>query len=337
MEEKDKVMFTPSRIIFYALSLLVFYLGTKYIGKLKDIEVLLLRMNPLWFVLTLIAQICTYLLNSCILRILLKKEADRVGFFQLFKMSVVIMFVNQALPTGGISGNGYIFNQLVKRAVPVNRAFTVLVLESICYYIAFLLLLSVFYVWYLHNGLIVPPAVSYAVITGFVFYILLGIIVIILSDRRTVSFVLHKLRRFNRIRQYVEKNNFFVLNGGNKAATAIFAGNQTVILITILLQTGIIMCDVITVYTLMKGFHIFLPFHLITVGLLLSLAIGALPISPGSLIVYESAMTYFFTVLGLPVHQAFTITLLYRFFTFWLPIPAGLILYSNLNKIKKTG
>jgi len=58
-------------------------------------------------------------------------------------------------------------------------------------------------------------------------------------------------------------------------------------------------------------------FAIITLGVLCSLIIGAQSISPGSLIVYESAMTYFFTKFGAPIHAALIITFLYRFLTFW--------------------
>jgi uncharacterized protein (TIRG00374 family) len=75
-----------------------------------------------------------------------------------------------------------------------------------------------------------------------------------------------------------------------------------------------------------------MSFGLISLALLLSLVIGALPISPGSLIIYESAMTYFFTTLGAPLHAALIITLLYRFLTFWMPIPIGMFLFRTLKK-----
>jgi uncharacterized protein (TIRG00374 family) len=101
------------------------------------------------------------------------------------------------------------------------------------------------------------------------------------------------------------------------------------------LQLFFIMSDIVTVWALIKGFHVDMSFPLVAFGLLLSLVIGALPISPGSLIVYESAMTYFFTKLGAPVHAALIITLLYRFLTFWLPIPIGLLVYRNLQRNRK--
>jgi len=76
-------------------------------------------------------------------------------------------------------------------------------------------------------------------------------------------------------------------------------------------------------------------FAIITLGVLCSLIIGALSISPGSLIVYESAMTYFFTKFGAPIHAALIITLLYRFLTFWLSMPIGLLVYRRLQQCDK--
>ena len=36
--------FTPSRIVFYVFSIIVFYFAVHYIGKLKNIEQLMLQM-----------------------------------------------------------------------------------------------------------------------------------------------------------------------------------------------------------------------------------------------------------------------------------------------------
>jgi len=93
--------FNASRIVFYILSLLVFYFALHYISKLEDIKALLLAMNPLWLLLAVTAQIASYVLNAFILRVLLKNGINKIGFFMLFKISLVVIFVNQALPTGG--------------------------------------------------------------------------------------------------------------------------------------------------------------------------------------------------------------------------------------------
>ncbi|WP_018617460.1 lysylphosphatidylglycerol synthase transmembrane domain-containing protein [Segetibacter koreensis] len=330
--KRRKTLFAPSRIVFYILSFIVFYLAVHYVGKLEDIEALLLQLSPGWLLVALGSQIATYVLNSLILHTLLPQQRGTINFGLLFKISVVIMFVNQALPTGGVSGNGYVFNQLVKRGVSASRAFTALVLESICYYIAFLMLLLIFYCWYLHYSLHANHVIIYTAIAGFVFYIFLGIVMIVISSTETISFVLNKLGRFGSIKRYIEKANLPSLKNEHEASMKEFVRNKKATVLAILLQLSIIFCDVITAYALLKGFHVGLAFSRIILGLLLSLVIGALPLSPGSLIAYESAMTYFYTTLGVPLHAALIVTLLYRFFTFWLPIPVGLLLYRNLQR-----
>lgn len=162
---------TPSRILFYVFSIVVFYLAIHYIGKLKDIEQSLLQMEPAWLFLAVFAQVSTYLIYALIIKLLVKGEPCKTDFHLFFKLSVVIMFVNQILPTGGISGDGYIFSQLIKRKISRYNAFTAMVLESISYYAAILILLLVFYTWYLNEVTSSTILITYTVILGFVFYI----------------------------------------------------------------------------------------------------------------------------------------------------------------------
>ncbi|RAJ22587.1 lysylphosphatidylglycerol synthase transmembrane domain-containing protein [Pedobacter cryoconitis] len=328
-------LFSPSKIIFYVIAVCFFYLAVRYIGKLKDIKDLMMQMSPFWLLLTIGAQIGTYLLNALIMGNLIKKQPGSTGFYVLFKMSIVIMFVNQALPTGGLSGNGYLFNQLVKQNVPRQIAFTALVLETISYYAAIMLLLLFFYGWYLLFETHFTSVINYVVLLGFIFYTTLTILVLVLSKRRTISFVLRKLGKYGWIKRYIKKAGLLSLRNDNERISQMLRKNKRAILNAVLLQLMIIFCDVITVFALVKGFHIDMSFALITLALLLSLVIGALPISPGSLIVYESAMTYFFTTFGAPIHAALIITLLCRFFTFWAPIPIGMFLYRNLERALK--
>jgi len=329
-KEKTNKLLTPSRIIFYAFAILVFYFALHHIGKLKDIQRLLLEMNPAWLLIAVLTQAGTYVFNALILKSFLKGE--KLNVFKLSKISVVIMFVNQILPTGGLSGNGYIFNQLIKMKVPKSNALTALVLESICYYITMILLLAVFYGLYFYQFTPVNPVFTSTAITGFVFFIALGAVVLTLSNQAAISYVLQKLRRFKRIKSYIEKAGMSELYQQKEGTWNMFINHKNGIGMAVLLQFGILFLDMLTILAILKGFHISMPFPLIALGLILSLVVGSLPISPGSLIVYESAMTYFFTVLGLPVNEALIVTLLFRFLTFWLPIPFGLVLYRSIQK-----
>lgn len=336
-EDKKKRLFSPSQLLFYGVALLVFYLVIRYMGKLADIKTLLAQMNPLWIIVILCLQVATYTFYALILRALLSvpDNRNRVRFFTLFKMAIVQLFVNQTLPTGGISGNGYLLNQLVKRKVGGILAFKALVMESISYYIAFIFGLISAYILFRYSSyhiVINSPAIPYTTVTGIVFFLALGCIMLLLNNKRMQAFVVKKLSRFSFFGKYINKINLPVPEEENKTIAAqVFISADTVFK-AVLFQLCLISCDILTVYCLLFAFHIHLSPVLVLLGVFLSMVAGSLPVSPGSLIVYESAMTYFFTLLGVPLHAAMIVTLLYRFFTFWLPIPVGLLLYRRLQK-----
>jgi len=329
-EEKKSKLFAPSRLVFYVLAIIVVYLAIHYFSKFAAIEKLLLQMNPMWLLAAIFTQLVTYVFNALILKSFLSKE--KLSLYLLSKISVVIMFVNQALPTGGISGNGYIFNQLLKMKVPKSKALTALILESVCYYIAMFSLIVIFYSWYFFHSNHVNAGITSTAITGVIFYIVLCSVVLVISNHAAIAWILQKLRRFKKISNYIEKAKMSELYQQEEGTVDMFIKHKNGVGLSILLQLGILFADMLTILAILKGFHASLPFPMMMLGLVMSLVVGALPISPGSLIVYESAMTYFFTVLGLPVHEALVVTLLFRFLTFWLPIPFGLVLYRNLQK-----
>lgn len=333
-KEKATGLFTTSRIVFYILAIFVFYLAIHYVNKLEDIRALLLKMNPLWLLLAIASQIATYLLNAFIVYVLLGKKTGAPDFFTLFKMSLVIIFINQALPTGGLSGNGYVLNQLLRRKIEPSRVFRMLILASVCYYIAMIILLVVCYSWYINSGMSVNPLITSVVFGGVIFFTFLGAVMLVISNGNTLLFVMNKLSRFNRLKRYIEKADLFSLLGKQSISHQVLLSKKKESILAVLFQLGIIGFDMFTAFAIMKGFHVHLSFTHVALGVLLSMAIGALPISPGSLIAFESAMTYFLTTLGAPIHAALIVTLLFRFLTFWLPMPIGLLLYRNLQKYK---
>lgn len=309
-----------SRLIFFGLCLVLFYFAIRQFSELSRIKDLLLGMSPTWLLLALATQAMTYAFNAWIITALLKGKTGTAGFGSLFKISIVFIFVNQLLPSGGISGNGYVFNELVKRKVEPAKAFKTLILETLCYYIAFLFLLGVYYLLYGFQ----KPSVNYTVLTGFVFFSLLGALIITASRQRLLAWLTHKLSRFAWIRKRIDKLDPALLHDGQ----ALF---QKQAIYGVILQISILLLDTLTVYALVRGLGATMSYELLSFAFLLTVVIGSVPTTPGSLIAYESAMTYFFHLLGLPLASALTLTLLFRFFTFWLPLPIGLLLYYHLQ------
>ena len=50
-----------------------------------------------------------------------------------------------------------------------------------------------------------------------------------------------------------------------------------------------------------------------------------IPLTPGGLGFVESGLTGVMSLAGVPFDQAVLATLLYRVFSYWLPMPAGLV------------
>ncbi|WP_222539130.1 lysylphosphatidylglycerol synthase transmembrane domain-containing protein [Pedobacter polysacchareus] len=331
--DKKSRLFSFPRITFYLIAITAFYFGIRYVGKFHDVSALIVQINPFWLALALGFQVLTYAANAIILSVLLNGEG-KILRSTLFEISLVTLFVNQALPTGGLSGNGYLFNQLVKRKVAISKVYNLLLTQTICYYLAVILMLSISYLWYLNYVTINNHLINYTVIVGYLYFIGLGVFIILLSTKSSVRFLKKKLIKFPFFRKYLKKNQIPYLPDDQPGLFRSLLNHKRTSLIVMLIHVLIILLDICTVYSILHGFHLDLPISKISFVVILSQIIAALPISPGALIAYESAMTYFLTKLGIPIHAALIVTLLFRFLTFWLPIPVGMLLYSKLSKAK---
>ncbi len=93
--------------------------------------------------------------------------------------------------------------------------------------------------------------------------------------------------------------------------------------------------DIATLYFafLVFGFH---PnFILLILGYALSLVLTAVAIIPGTPGVLEASLMIVFVKLGFPAHIVVFASLLFRLFTYWLPLPIGALVYWRLkNKLK---
>jgi uncharacterized protein (TIRG00374 family) len=250
-------------------------------------------------------------------------------------MSIVIVFINQIVPSGGLGGNGFLFNELSKNDVPSKKAFFTIIMECLCLYLSMALLLAVLPALYLIHFHRLPHLFLIAVIYGFAFYTVLAIAMTVVSRKETVQYIIKKLSRFRFIRHYLEDVTFSpqgtFTEYRSKGPWGIFLKYPKETLGVIAGHLAVFLADALTIFALSKGLELHLSIIVILLGLLLSGIIAALPISPGALLVYEGAMTFFFTSMGVPFQAALVITLLYRVLSFWFPVVIGLLLYKNVQ------
>ena len=96
----------------------------------------------------------------------------------------------------------------------------------------------------------------------------------------------------------------------------------------LLVSAGYILCLAACV----AAFHRQVPIASIAVVYLTGSALGSLFPTPGGLGAVEFALTAGLTATGLPGAAAGSAVLLFRLITFWLPVPAGWVALSYLER-----
>lgn len=344
MENTDslhsKKIVSWSNVIFILFCLAVFYFIVHNFTELKAVQKLFDQVDGWWIIVAIIAQIFTYLFTALVYYFLLNKFKDRtpVTINDLFKLSIVTVFINQIVPSGGIGGNGFLFNELSNRHIPSKKAFFTIIMECLYLYVALALLLLTLPITYLIGHGPLPEVFVIIILFGFVLYGVLAIIMTILSFKKTMQRVLKKLSRFRFIKNYIENIDFSpegTFNEyGSKGPWGVFLKYKKQSVIVIAGQLGVFFADSFTIVALLHGLHVHIAYIVIALGLLLTFVTAALPISPGALLLYEGAMTYFYTTMGMPFDTALIITLLFRVLSFWASIIIGLALYKNVQTNK---
>jgi len=232
----------------------------------------------------------------------------------------------------GISGNIFFYNFLRGEKISVQNIITIVIVELLTFYVAaaviILVALAVYLSFYKTTLLLIIMLIA-----GVFIYALFGLGITLIGKRETVNKLCIKLSKIKSLRKHADKLKKFVSENNSNLRSglpSIIQYKQQLVPVAVL-EAGIFLADMFTVYALFHGLGVFTTFSTVFVAFILAKIISLLPISPGALIVYESGLTFFLVKLGAPVGTAVIVTLLFRVLSFWLPIPAGFLLSSKLH------
>jgi len=319
-------------------SLIIFGFVIYYFSEIRQEFRLLKKINFYWLLVAAIAQLGTYFFTALIYRILLKIfNVDKLpGIMQLSKVSVISLFFNQTIPSAGISGNTFLYNFLKKKNVPVPTIVSLILTELLSFYVVIEIIILLFLV--LSFILKLPVAFHSVFIGGALVYLTFGVAVIFVSTKKSFNVLRQKLGKIKFVQKFFDRLSSDLdkmKTTDHRLRLSIFEkGKAKPILIVLLFQLLVFVTDAFTIFSLFYGLGIPVSFLFVALALIGSKIISILPFSPGALILYESSMTYFFVSLGIPLGSSLIVTLVYRLLSFWLPIPAGLILYRQWSNNK---
>lgn len=335
-----KKQISNKNLFFYFFLLIIGSLFLYKFSEVKNVVHLFEEIKPLWFLLAITAQFLTYFFTANTYYYILKIYNQEKIFskWELFKLSIVILFINQIIPAAGLSGNGFLVYFLEKRNLDSKKGLTVVILELFTYYashLVFLILGFGYVIFLLHENL--SQYIIGVGIIGACIFIALNVAILFFGNNRVIEFVNKTISKY-RILNFVFKK--FKLKSQKNSHIEnvdspwnIVKNKSKKLILPILFQGCVILSDAVTILILFFGFNCHPAFSAIVTGLILTKIIAMLSIVPGSLIFFEGSMIIFYSAFGIPIETAVVVTLMFRALSFWLPIPIGLFLYKDFNKI----
>lgn len=306
------------------------------ISELKEIGRLFTEAKWYWLVLALFSQVVTLLLQTSVYqKIFHILEVRAFSFSQMARAAVAMTFLNYTIPSLGFAGNIAFIRNMRRRGVSEGTAIMSVVMEFVCFYLAFLILVVLSFLYLFlklgHIGYTQKiAAVGFVLVLGLVG----GITYFFLGNkkraRKRVQWLAEKVdmaengvREEDRIKELL--NDFY-------ADFEWLKNNKKSIIKPTLIQLVRFLSEGITIFLVFLAFGALTPIGLGVVAFALGRLFALVSFLPGGIGAFEGAMVLIFNSLHIQLEMALAVMLLYRFFSYWLYFPCGFIAMRWMEK-----
>jgi len=329
-------------LIFYFLLIILAVFVFSHVAELKNIVELFKKIKPFWFILALMAQVLTYIFTANVYYKLLSlyNHKSLISRPDLFRVSIITLFLSQVIPPAGLSGGSYLIHYFQKKKLPSHESFAVAILQNSIYYFCSLLLLlfSLFYMLIVLKEKLHGILLGVAIL-GIFLFVSLNIIILIFGSKRALIYISGKIAKHKWLKFFFKKIQFSfpgqgALEGEWESPFEIIKNKIHYLWRPFFWQLMEFLADAATIFLLFCGFNFRPNFLTIMAGMILTKVVALIAISPGALVIFEGAMVLFYSSFGIPLNLAVVVTLLFRALSFWLPMPFGLFLFKRLSDIE---
>lgn len=325
-------------IWFYLLLALAVYAVIANFSQLEEMIRLARQVSPGWILLSLLCEALTYTMVALNFQQILRALGHKLKLWPLHKIYIALTFVYHVLPFSGLAGAVYLTQRFEKFGVPRGKGLSASILSTFTGYVAFVILLLISAVYLLTYGS--QQAIPYgqifsvvAVVLG-LFFVLDRLVVRRAWVHKHVDAFLKRKNRSPRVTHWgTDLETYFDELG---FARNTFIQDWKLFILPTLEQFGVFALDAISLYGLFRGFHA--PIGVLPALLAVGLArfFSTISFLPGGVGSYEVAQVVALHAFGVPLPAATLTTLVFRFFSYWLPIPVGLFFYRQLRKQPNT-
>lgn len=288
-------------------------LAAAHFSSLQAFVALVRAARPEWLLLAVVAQVATYICAATVWRQALHRAGHPRSLRSLVPLGVAKLFMDQAIPSSGVSGTLLVVRGLTRRLIPAHVAMAAMLVGLVSYDAAYLIavLVSAGILW-LNNRASLAPA---AVVSVFAF-VVIAIPVAVLSlrhwGRRLPMSWLRKLPAAEMLLRTLSEASTSLLRDSGLLAEAT------------LLQLGIFLLDALTLWFAFLALGADVAPWIVLVSFVIASMTATLAPVPLGLGTFEAGSVGMLRLLGVPIETAVAGTLLLRGFAFWLPMLPGL-------------
>src|SRR3989344_3013249 len=210
-----------SRFAFYFITLAALVLIYLKFSEVKLIKDLFLRSNLFWLLGVIITQVVSYYCVALNYRDVLRVKDLDVKVRELFPVTFVIQFLNQALPSAGISGQAFFIHYLKKFGLKVSEGIGRALLELATLYMAFGVFFITSAVMLFRNGILGQRPEAWYFIYAFSFFAVIAVSLFLALQKRErgriANWIIDKLHRYFENKNKQKNSNGFSVNGDKPA------------------------------------------------------------------------------------------------------------------------
>jgi hypothetical protein len=269
-------------------------------------------MRPAWVIAAVVLQAATYGCDASIWRSVMARAGSPQPFRRIFRLSVCRVFVSQAVPSGGLSGDFVVVRALAKHGAALDASMTALVVNLFSFYAAFAASAGVASITFVARrafsgpilAIVLPFSVLMVAIPAFIVWLVGSGQAAHRARWSHVPGLAWLLDAFGRTRlDLLRERGLLAQSTGLQMATFLLdAGTLSVMLAAFGHPTPII--------------HAFAAFILASAAEIVG------PV-PGGLGAFEGGCIVGLRAFDVPIETALLATLMLRGFTFWLPMIPG--------------
>lgn len=306
-------------VIFLAI---LIFLILRY-GKIEEILAALKQLQPKWFIVVVVFELATYAVMALTWSHTLRKMGARVRFTSIIPLSVSKIFIDQTIPTGGLSGTLAVTKFLLNRGVTEPHAVGAVTVQIFSKYISYLaiFIVSAVILWFRHS-------LGRAFIYLSIAFTVIGIAVILIA-----LYAWRKIRT-GQLPRFLKRNESLksLLASAKKVPNDLI-WRPSVMLPAAGFQFLIFYLDGVTLWACIRGLGV--PFSVTNAfaAHVISSIASTITFVPGGLGTIEGSLVGMLHFFGLSIEVGLVASLLFRVFTFWLPmIPGYIVTHYEIRK-----